>query len=121
MSTLKALRGAHARLIAENPVQVTVTRTTSTRKETGGRSKQETVLPAFTGRLVPRNLQPEATQTEAGTQRVFDWLLLAPHDADLKATDRLEADGRTFRVVRVIERKLGGEVFAKQATLEEVQ
>jgi len=121
MSTLKALRDAHGRLIAENPTEIKVTRTTYTRKSTGGRSKQETVLPAFTGRLVPRNLQPEATQTEAGAQRVFDWTLLAPYDADLQVADRLEADGRTFRVVRVIERKLGGKVFAKQATLEEVQ
>ncbi|HEY8414650.1 MAG TPA: hypothetical protein VIK99_02645 [Thermaerobacter sp.] len=121
MSTLKALRDAHARLIAANPTQVTVTRTTYTKKDTGGRAKQETVLPAFLGRLVPRNLMPEATQTEGGTQRVFDWLLLAPHDADLRAADRLEADGRKFRVVRVIERKLGGEVYAKQATLEEVE
>lgn len=121
MSTLKALRDAHARLIAENPVEVTGTRTTYVRKETGGRSKQEIGLPSFMGRLVARNLMPALTQSEAGTQRVFDWLLLAPHDADLKTADRLEAEGRTFRVVRVIERKLGGEVFAKQATLEEVQ
>jgi len=121
MSTLKALRDAHLRLISENPTQVTVTRTTYTRRETGGRSKQETVLSAFMGRMVPRNLQPEAKQTEAGARTAFAWSLLAPHDADLQVGDQLEADGRTFRVVRVIERKLGGETYAKQALLEEVQ
>lgn len=121
MSTLKALRDAHLRLISENPTQVTVTRATYTRRETGGRAKQETTLPTFTGRLLPRTSPPADRQTEAGARTTFAWTLLAPYDADLQVGDQLEADGRTYRVQRVIERQLGVQVYAKQALLEEVQ
>jgi len=121
VSTLKALRDAHARAIAEDPVEITIHRVELVDDGAGGHIKQETDLPPFTGRVVPSRTQPRVVVTEAGRFATYDWLLLAPHDADVRVGDTFTADGRAFRVARVIDRRLGGEPFAVQAYLEEVK
>jgi len=120
MNTLKALREAHARAIAENPVDIVIHRVEVVDDGAGGHIKEETDLPPFVGRVVPSRTQPRLNVTEAGQLRTFDWLLLAPHDADVKVGDTFTVREQTFRVARVIERRLGGEVFSVQADLEEV-
>lgn len=120
MNTLKALRDAHARAIAEDPVDIAIHRVEVVDDGAGGNLRQETDLPPFVGRVVPSRTQPRLNVTEAGQLRTFDWLLLAPHDADVKVGDTFTVREQTFRVARVIERRLGGEVFAVQGYLEEV-
>lgn len=120
MSTLKALRDAHARAIAEDPVEITIHRVELVDDGAGGHIKQETDLPPFTGRVVPSRTQPRAVVTEAGPLSTFDWLLLAPHDVDIRVGDTFVAREKTFRVRRVVDRRLAGEVFAVHAYLEEV-
>lgn len=121
MSALEALRNAHARAIAEDPVEIVLHRVEVVDDGAGGNAKQEIDLPPFTGRLVPSRTQPRVVVSEAGRASTFDWMLLAPHDADVRVGDTFTVNGRTFRVARVIDRRLGGEPFAVQAYLEEVK
>ncbi len=114
-NTLKALRDAHARAITEDPVEIAISRAGMI--DDGGDSGG---LPVFTGRLVPSRNQPRENVNESGWFTASAWLLLVPHDADVRVGDTFTAHGRSFRVKRVIERRLGGEVFAVQADVEEV-
>jgi len=121
VSTLQALRDAHARAIAENPVDIVIHRVEVVDDGAGGHSKQETDLPPFVGRVVPSRTQLRMSVTEAGQLQTFDWLLLAPHDADVRVGDTFTAHGKVFRIKRVIDRRLAGEVFAVHAYAEEVE
>jgi len=125
VTTLEALRDAHARAIAENPVEITVHRVAWSEDGEGGRSKTESDLPAFTGRLVPSRQQrfgPE--QDEAGLALRRSKVLLAPHDADLRAGSEVEdtftVGGTRYRVAWVTKRCCRGEIYAVQADVEEV-
>jgi len=125
VTTLEALRDAHARAIAENPVEVTVHRVEFADDGEGGRQRTETDLAPFTGRLVPSRQQrfgPD--QDEAGLAWRRRMVLLAPHDADLRAgsgvEDTFTIDGTAYRVVWVTKRCYRGEVYAVQADAEEV-
>ena len=119
MTAINALRNAHARAIAENPVDIAIHKVTYVDDGAGGRIKQSIDLPPFQGRLVPARNQ-QASVNEAGMLRVAGWLLLAPWDADLQVDDTFTTGGRSFRVVRVIRRARAGMVYAVQAEVEEV-
>jgi len=121
VSTLQALRDAHTRAIAENPVDIAIHRVEVVDDGAGGNLRQEIDLPPFVGRVVPSRIQPRLNVTEAGQLRTFDWLLLAPHDADVRVGDTFTAHGKVFRIKRVIDRRLAGEVFAVHAYAEEVE
>lgn len=123
MTTLETLRTNSATVIRENPVPIAIHRVEQTEGTDGGRTSQKSDLPAFTGRLVPS--KDHASQTnEAGPLALSGWLLLAPHDADLRAGDGVQdtfvVGGRSFRVVQVLDRKWEGAVYSRQAVLEEV-
>lgn len=124
--TLKALRDANARLIAEAPVVITIHRLELPEGEAGGRSKIESDLPPITGRLVPsrRQGQGNQNQNEAGAQQRDAWILIAPWNADLKhgtdVTDTFEAQGRLWKVVRAYARRWKGQPYAVHAAVEEV-
>jgi hypothetical protein len=120
VTTLTALRDAHAREIAENPIEITIHRTEYVDDGAGGRDPQSIQLPTFTGRMVPARSQPRISVNEAGMMQTADWLLLAPWDVELKKDDTFEWKGRSFRIVQPIQRRLGGEVYAVQAQIEEV-
>jgi len=125
VTTLEALKDAHARAIAENPVEIVVHRVAWSEDGEGGRSKTETDLPPFTGRLVPgRPLRYGPDQDEAGLAWRRRMVLLAPHDADLRAgsgvEDTFTVEGIAYRVVWVTKRCWGGEIYAVQADVEEV-
>lgn len=120
MSTIKALRDAHARAIAEDPVDIIIHRVELVDDGAGGYIKEETDLSPFTGRLVPSRNRPRENMNESGWYTVSAWLLLVPYDADVRAGDTFTANGRSLHVKHVIERRLGGEVFAVQADVEEV-
>lgn len=125
MTTLEALREAHARAIAENPVEVAVHRVAWWDDGEGGRSKAESDLPPFNGRLVPgRQERYGPDQDEAGIVQRRRMMLLAPHDADLRAGSDIEdtfaAGGRRYRVTWVTRRYYRSEIYAVQADVEEV-
>jgi hypothetical protein len=125
LTTIQALRDIAIRLIAENPIQVSIHRVEYVDDGAGGRIKQESDLPAFVGRVVPsRQGQGQNYQNEAGGLLVSDWLLIAPWDADLRAgsgiTDSFATGSHTYRVTRVMPRGYHGELYAIHAILEEV-
>lgn len=125
MKALKALRDSTARSIQENPVEITIHRIEFVDDGAGGRMSQESVLSAFTGRLVPfRQSRQNNSQNEAGQLQAAGWILIAPWDATLKhgsdIEDTFAVDGRTYRVVRVIQRMWQGEIYAVHAVVEEV-
>jgi len=122
---LLALREATSRLIAENPVEITIHRIEYVDDGAGGRVKQESDLPPFTGRLVPSRLsQVRISRNEAGGIQTSAWTLIAPWDADLRAgsdvVDMFTVDGQSFRVSRVVIRKYQGQITKIHAVLEEV-
>ena len=120
---LETLRANSAAVIGENPVSIAIHRVERTEGSDGGRASQESDLPAFTARLVP-STEHAAQTDEAGPLAVSGWLLLAPHDADLRAGDGVQdtfaAGGLSFRVVQVLDRKWEGQVYSRQAMLEEL-
>lgn len=126
MTTLEALRDATARLIAENPVQIVIHRVEYVENDDGGRVKQESDLPAFTGRLaLSRQQAVQHYQNEAGGLQVSAWTLIAPWGAaDLKAgsdvEDTFAVSVRTYRVTRVVPRAYQDDVYAVHASVEEV-
>lgn len=124
MTFLDQLRADHERLIAENPVAITIHRVEYVDDGAGGRVKMEADLPAFTGRLMPSRQNTVEASSEAGSVTTAAWILLSPWDADLRAgsdvEDTFTANGRRYRISRVIPRRWQGEVYGLQALLEEV-
>jgi len=124
MGVLETLRDATTRLIAENPVEITVHRVTYVDDGAGGRIKEETDLAPFVGRLVASRREVRSLADEAGAVEVARFLLIAPWDADLQAgsdvQDSFETDGQTYRVRQVIPRAWQGQTYAVHAAVEEV-
>jgi hypothetical protein len=128
VSQLSILRADTARLIDENPVEITVHRVTWVSDGAGGRVKSfDSDLPPVTVRLVAsqRSVQQvEQSQSESGLTTVSAHALIAPHDADLRygsdVEDAFALGGKAYKVARVVPRKWRGQVYSVHAVLEEV-
>lgn len=122
---VKAQRHATARCINENPLGVVITRRTFVQHADGGRAEQTSVLPAFTGRLVPRKRVPRFVQDEAGLRQTSELLLLAPHTADVRAgtevLDSFTANGKQYRITEVVPRSYRGQVYSVHVHVEEMK
>lgn len=126
MDYLGALRDRTAAFIAQDPVQVTITRTTSQEDGYGGWVGVETTLGPFACRLYPRRTDDTRDVTEGTARQTDAWGAMFPHDADVAAGDGVEdvietPDGRKFRVRAVLRRTWEGAVYAIQADCEEVR
>ncbi len=127
MDTLSALRAAHRRMIAENPVQVTISRTE--RVEQNGafaevKSQHGPYIVRLFQNLSQRSAR-EVTVTPGTKQTDARWGLAADESADLRAgpevTDEFEVDGGgSFRITAVYPLMLAGSVYGYQAELERV-
>lgn len=117
---VSTLRAAHAQLIAQNPVTVTVVR--SDRQDDGaGGWIEQTRSWTVELRLVPEHTQPTIQTNEAGVIGLTGWAIYAPWDADIREGDELVTDtGRTFRVIRVEQRAFQGLVYAVNGSAQEV-
>lgn len=125
MGVLEAMRDATARIIAENPVSITVHRVEMKDDGAGGRYKEESDLASFAGRLAPsKQQQVQKRQNEAGEIQFAGWMLIAPWDVDVKAGSDVEdtflAKGKHYKVIRVMPRAYQGEVYAVHAAVDEV-
>jgi hypothetical protein len=122
-SVLEDLRACTKALIAQNPTQIAVCRIARTDDGAGGWKSQKSDLPPFTGRLVASRRHAQV-RDEAATLNIAEWVLIAPHDADLRhganVEDTFEVAGKKHKVERVIPRKWRGETYSVHAILEEV-
>ncbi|HOV80762.1 MAG TPA: hypothetical protein PK728_11775 [Bacillota bacterium] len=126
MTAADALRAAHARAIAENPVQITVQRTEKV--DMGGCFDEvASQCGPFTVRIFQqRSGIPQDINTLAGTKQVDkSWGLLADYQADLRAgpnvKDEFDVPGLGhFVVVAVYPQKVQGQIVGYQADLERV-
>lgn len=122
LRALAALRKAVDRTIRENPVTVTIEREERVSDGAGGYRVVRRTLPPFQGRLMRPRRPPEDVQEPVAGRRVR-WVLLAPHDADIRAgpdpTDRFEALGRRLVVRDVRPLAIMGYVYGHEAVCEE--
>lgn len=118
---IDALRQAHLRLIDEAPIEIMLTRPV---KEEDGAGGYVELAPEVIGpikvRIVPDTRAVSARYSEAGEVFKRRWLILAPHDADVRRKDRLEYEDAELEITRVIKRWYRGEVYAVQCEAEEV-
>ena len=97
--------------IAENPVQITIERTTKTARG-GGRKVEKSTLGPYTVRIFQqgwKQLTVNTSATTAGTRQDAPmWAFLADENADIQCTstitDEFEAFGQRFRVTAASER-----------------
>lgn len=122
---IEVQRSATKMIIAENPVEITIVRKIYVNLPDGGREEQARTLPPFAGRIVPSKQQVSKSRSEAGETQTSNWILISPWDTDIKSdssvVDTFQAIGKTFRVTRVIPRRLRGLVCSTHAILEEVK
>lgn len=123
---VEALRRAQRQVIAENAVQVTITRTEKIEAE-GAFQEQTSTIGPLTVRVFQRNSgsAPQEVSTLAGTKHVDTrWGLLADWQADIRSganvKDEFEAFGYRFLVVAVYPQMAFGQVIGYQADLERV-
>ena len=91
--------------IAENPVQITIERTTKTASG-GGRKVEKSMLGPYTVRIFKqggKQITVNTSATTAGTRQDAPmWAFLADENADIQCTstitDEFEAFGQRFRV-----------------------
>ena len=123
-SHINVQRKANQQLIEENPVVITIKRTAFVQNASGGRDEQVSVLPPFRGRIVPAKQQVRKIADEAGIALTSAWLLIAPWNADIRASsetsDTFQTSGKEYRVTRVVPRKFAGLTYSIHAILEEV-
>lgn len=123
---VEALRRAQRQVIAENPVEITITRVEKVERDGAFEEIEDTVGP-FTVRVFQRNsgAAPQEVSTLAGTKLVDTrWGLIADHLADIRTganvKDEFEALGCRFLVVAVYPQTAFGQVVGYQADLERV-
>jgi len=127
MDILSALCAAHRRMIAENPVQVTISRTERV-EQNGAFAEVKSQHGPYTVRLFQNLSQRsarEVTVTPGTKQTDTRWGLAADESADLRAgpdvTDEFEVAGvGSFRVTAVYPLMLAGATYGYQAELERV-
>ncbi len=120
MTPTDSLRAAHSRTIAENPVQITLTRTVQVSDGAGGTFIQTSAIGPLTVCLVPVKQRAQTMDLVSGSLTLAPWSLLAAWNADVQAGDTFAAGGRSYRVRRIIPRQAAGVVWGLQADLEEV-
>lgn len=130
-SVAAALRRAHQALIAQNPVEITISRTTLASNNAGGYAAPVAVPQAspITARVYEEQPLQNGSRVETDlpgqVQREKRWGLLAPDTADLKA-DPQTMDEFTlvgmghFRLTSVVPKRHAGELYGYQAELEKV-
>jgi len=123
---VEALRRAQQQVIAENAVQVTITRTEKVETD-GAFEEQTSMVGPLTVRIFQRSSgsAPQDISTLAGTKKVDTrWGLLADWQADIRSganvKDEFEAYGQRFLVVAVYPQTAFGQVVGYQADLERV-
>lgn len=121
---IDALRRAQRQAIAENAVQITISRTEKIEADGAFQERISTVGP-FTVRVFQRDsgAAPQEVSTLAGTKLVDTrWGLLADWQADIRAganvKDEFEAFGYRFLVVAVYPQRVMGQIVGYQADLE---
>ena len=127
MDALGALRAAHRRMIAENPITITISRTERVEQD-GAFAEVMNQHGPYTVRLFQNLSQRSArdvTVTPGTKQTDTRWGLAADDSADLRAgpdvTDEFEAAGvGSFRVTAVYPLMLAGAIYGYQAELERV-
>lgn len=102
-AVISALKAAHERMIAEDPVTIAIHRTEQVDDGAGGTVPQESDLPAFSGRLVASGRVKQRREVQGGSVELAAWTLFAPATADVKKTPHITdrftlADGRAFEV-----------------------
>ena len=122
-----ALRQATQEIINLNPVDITINRVTYAPDGAGGQQALAPVaLAPFTARLTPSlaGTREGLLRDEAGVEQWAGWDLMCPHGADIQASstvkDSFTALGRDFEVVRVVPRKVNGDIYRITALLREL-
>ncbi len=125
---VEGLRAATQIIINLNPVTITINRVTHVSDGAGGMAPEAPVaLAPFTGRISPSMSSGREAylQTEAGVEQWAGWDLMCPHDADIQASTTVKDSftalmGRQFEVMRVVPRKIDGQVYRITALLREI-
>lgn len=125
-AVLESLRKHNATLIDQDPVEVSVERTTWRDDGAGGRVAEETTLGPYRCRVYHRDSETAQVVTEGAARYVDEWGVTFPWDVDLRAGDMdadilVLPDGRRLRVRAVIPRTWAGERFAVHAICELVR
>lgn len=127
MTDLVSLRRQHIQwAISQNPIEITIRRTT--KQDKGGHFEEvEEDIGPFTVRIFQQSFRaPQETSTLAGTKNIDrGWGLLADHTADIKAgsnvLDEFEVPGLgKFQVIAVYPQIVKGQLVGYQADLEKV-
>ncbi len=127
MERYEGIRERQLDIINDNPITITINRTTKT--YTGGAWEESTTtLDAQTVRLYTKGTISEITSTdiaESGWTQVTILKMLAPYDADVKRktaynTDRFTAYGRNYEIIDVMDFRVDGEIVFKQCQIREV-
>lgn len=127
MSVTTALRQAQREAIQENPVEITIQRTTKAADATGGLSDTVSIVGPFKVRIVmQRSVDSNIVSGTAGTKVTNpNWGLIADHEIDLQAgadvKDEFDvADLGHFIITAVRPWKVLGDTIGYQADLEKV-
>lgn len=127
---LNMRRADRRRIIAMDPMAITVQRVTEERGVRNTFTRAVTVLPPQTVRMFRysrhRSSRPQREVDQPGLAlRLTRWALLAPHDADLRATahttDEFEVAGRgKFRIMDVLPETAAGGTYGFMAEIEQI-
>ncbi len=126
MNLIATMKNAQAQVIAENPVQITIRRTTKV-AEGGGFNEHASNVGPFTVRVYQQKaVNSQETSALVGTKYVSkSWGLLTDYQADVQASPTIKdefdvADVGRFVVKAVYPQKIQGEIWGYQADLEKV-
>lgn len=127
-SQVTSIRAHTARMIADNPTDITITR--KTRTISGGKATStDTALPTQTVRLYSKNSSELSREGEGDSFRFVrrrNIRLLAEYNADLKGQsndyeDTFTIGDSTYLIADVREITWNGAVVSKQCSVEEKQ
>jgi hypothetical protein len=118
------IRDKQCDVIAQNPTEITISRTTRTQADDGGWTEATTELYAQTVRIYSKK-QLVTIMTDAGYSQIRGQKMIAEYDADVEKktadnVDRFTDNGRTFEIIDVKLITNSGYVVFKECYLEEV-
>jgi hypothetical protein len=126
MNLIATMKNAQTQVISENPVQITIHRTTKEEKDGGFKEHKSNVGP-FTVRVYQQKaVNSQESSALVGTKYVSkSWGLLTDYQADVQATPDIRdefdvEDIGHFRILAVYPQKIQGEIWGYQADLEKV-
>lgn len=127
MSVTSALRRAQLEAIRENPVEITIQRTTKASDATGGLSETVRTVGPITVRVAMQKTVDSRTLSGTVGTKITNptWGLIADHEADLQAgtevKDEFDVEGLGHFVITAVRPwKVLGDVIGYQADLEKV-